>query len=159
MGIGFSFDLPEWVGGLVFGGVGAIGVALGIAMLCQATAVRRRGIRAQATVIGKRIWTKRSARGSRGALQYVKVRWEDAAGCERVAEAVVNRIHDRTSEGDRVPIIYVLHEPDDETQPNFAFVDEPSPLCGAIGCILFALPFLIAGLALILRPSFFRGGE
>lgn len=137
---------PAWLAALVFGGVGAAGIAIGIGVWRQAVAIRRRGVLAEATVIGKRTSSKRSCGESCGRLRFVKVRWEDAAGHKRVAEGIVNRIYESTSEGDRIPIFYLPQAPGDATKPAFAFVDEPSQVRGAIGCLFFSLLFLGVGI-------------
>jgi hypothetical protein len=75
-----------------------------------------------------------------------------------VAERVVNRIYNKTSVGDHVSIVYLLQERDDGPKPSFAFVDEPSPVFGAIGCFVFSLAFVGVGIAAILS-SFAGAGK
>jgi hypothetical protein len=145
--MGFEFTPPAWLGGLVFGGIGAVGIAFGVVAWCKATALKRRGLRAEATVIGKRTWVKRSCGRSSCPLRFVKVRWEDAAGRKRVAEGIVNRIYGSTSVGDHVPILYVPQDRRHGEAPDFAFVDEPSSVGGIIGCFLFSLAFVGVGIA------------
>jgi hypothetical protein len=151
MGFEFEFTPPAWLAALVFGGIGVAGVAFGIAGWRQATALKRRGVWAEATVIDKRTWVKRSCGESSCPLRFVKVRWEDAAGRKRVSERTVNRIYKATSVGDRVPIVYLPQKPADKTEPSFAFVDEPSSVFGAIGCLLFSLVFVAVGIMAVMR--------